>query len=77
MPIWIRDPLAILAADAARGVVVDGSLIVECVAAGTEPSVPCNVFDASQHVVLPGFVNTHHYFYQTLTRSLAPALGRI
>jgi hypothetical protein len=32
MPIWICDPLAILAADAARGVVVDGSLFVECIA---------------------------------------------
>lgn len=26
--------------------------------------------DCSDHVVLPGFVNTHHHFYQTLTRNI-------
>jgi len=25
--------------------------------------------DCSRHVVIPGFVNTHHHFYQTLTRN--------
>jgi cytosine/adenosine deaminase-related metal-dependent hydrolase len=28
------------------------------------------IIDASSHVVLPGLVNTHHHFYQTLTRAL-------
>jgi 8-oxoguanine deaminase len=26
--------------------------------------------DCSRHVVLPGFVNTHHHYFQTLTRNL-------
>jgi cytosine/adenosine deaminase-related metal-dependent hydrolase len=28
------------------------------------------LIDCSTHVVVPGFVNTHHHFYQTLTRNL-------
>ncbi len=28
------------------------------------------IIDCSTHVVVPGFVNTHHHFYQTLTRNL-------
>ncbi|MCK5198288.1 MAG: 8-oxoguanine deaminase, partial [Spirochaetales bacterium] len=28
------------------------------------------VIDCSTHVIVPGFVNTHHHFYQTLTRNL-------
>ncbi len=27
------------------------------------------IINCSSHVVLPGFVNTHHHFYQTLTRN--------
>jgi cytosine/adenosine deaminase-related metal-dependent hydrolase len=28
------------------------------------------IIDCSRHVVVPGFVNTHHHFYQTLTRNI-------
>ena len=28
------------------------------------------IIDCASHVVLPGFVNTHHHFYQTLTRNI-------
>jgi cytosine/adenosine deaminase-related metal-dependent hydrolase len=34
------------------------------------PPAGAKVLDASRHVVLPGLVNTHHHFYQTLTRAL-------
>ncbi|MCA9999887.1 MAG: amidohydrolase family protein, partial [Anaerolineales bacterium] len=30
------------------------------------------VIDATDKVVLPGLVNTHHHLYQTLTRAMAP-----
>ncbi|MCO5207796.1 MAG: 8-oxoguanine deaminase [Anaerolineae bacterium] len=33
------------------------------------------IIDASDKVILPGLVNTHHHFYQTLTRALAPDSG--
>ena len=77
MRLWIRDPLAILAPGAERGLVVDGARIVELVPAGAEPRQPVSaVFNAREHVVLPGLVNTHHHFYQTLTRAVRSALNK-
>jgi 8-oxoguanine deaminase len=77
MSIWIRDPLAVLARGAERGFVVDGTRIVALVPAGAEPRQPVSeVFDAREHVVLPGLVNTHHHFYQTLTRAVRSALDK-
>ena len=75
--LWIKDPLAILADGAERGVVVRDGRIVELVAAGREPRAPAvKTFDAGAHVVLPGLINTHHHFYQTLTRAVPAALDR-
>ncbi|MBT3263151.1 MAG: 8-oxoguanine deaminase, partial [Acidiferrobacteraceae bacterium] len=75
--LWIQDPLAIFAQDATRGVVIEGHRIAELIATGQKPLQPVDaIFDASNHVVLPGLINTHHHFYQTLTRALAPALGK-
>src|SRR5947209_529197 len=74
--LWIRDPLAILAENAARGIVVRGGRIVELVGGGAEPRTPdCAIFGAGRHVVLPGLINTHHHFYQTLTRATPAALN--
>jgi 8-oxoguanine deaminase len=70
MRLWIKDPLAILAEGAERGIVVEGAHIVECVARGRLPATPADaIFDASRHVALPGLINAHHHFYQTLTRA--------
>lgn len=75
--LWIRHPLACSDARAAGGVVVQGTRILEAVPAGGQPSHPVDgVFDASRHVLLPGLVNTHHHFYQTLTRAYSPALNK-
>jgi 8-oxoguanine deaminase len=77
MRLWIKDPLAILAADAERGIVVDGAEIVECIGRGAAPAHGWDAtFDASRHVVLPGLVNAHHHFYQTLTRAHPAGEGK-
>src|ERR1700732_1448441 len=74
--IWIKDPLAILADGAGRGIVVQNGKIVELVQAGGQPTTSAVFFEAGDHVVLPGLINTHHHFYQTLTRALPAALDR-
>ena len=77
MRTWIKDPLAILAETAERGIVVEDGRIAETVPRGDEPRAPVDaVFDASRHVVLPGLVNAHHHFYQTLTRAHPAAINR-
>ena len=77
---WIRHPAAVFTAndlDAAGGIVVRGDRIVELVGTGGEPATPAaTVFDASRKVLLPGLINGHHHFYQTLTRAYPPALNK-
>ncbi len=81
MATWLKHPLAIFADDAgddaAGGVVIDGNKIIECVPAGATPATPdVQVFDASKHVILPGLINTHHHYYQTLTRAVPAAQNK-
>lgn len=57
-----------------RGVdiLVEGNRIKK-IGAGLDIPPGTVTIDASRHVVLPGLVNTHHHFYQTLTRNLPGA----
>ena len=77
--LWIKNPRAVFTAnsqDASAGVVIEGAVIRELIPAGGEPSMPCDaVFDARDLVLLPGLINTHHHFYQTLTRAWAPVVN--
>ncbi len=80
-PLWIKDPLAILAKGAENGLVVDGGVIIALVGAGQTPSghdqgTVYDIYDASDQVILPGLVNTHHHFYQTLTRAHSSAINK-
>lgn len=77
MRVWIKDPMAISVDGAARGLVTEGGRIAELVPAGKEPVAPVDaIFDASRHVVIPGLVNTHHHFFQTLTRAHPAAINK-
>jgi len=75
--IWIKNPLAILAKNADGGIVIEGTKIVELVPKGANPTLNVDeVYDAKDSVVIPGLINTHHHFYQTLTRAYPSALNK-
>src|ERR1700735_4194249 len=76
MRTWIKDPCAIFADGAERGLVVEGTRIAALVGRGATPERIDATFDASLHVVLPGLVNAHHHFYQTLTRAHPSAINK-
>lgn len=77
MRLFIKDPLAVLGEGAERGIVVEDGKIVELVSRGQQISQKADhVFDASRHVVIPGLINTHHHFFQTLTRAHPAAINK-
>jgi len=55
------------------GLFVRDGFIEQAGATAELPGTADEVLDLSGHVLLPGLVNTHHHFYQTLTRALPAA----
>lgn len=78
--IWIKNPLDIFTAnqkDARGGLVIQGTQIIELVGLNQTPNHQIDYqIDASQHVITPGLINSHHHFYQTLTRAYPGALNK-
>ena len=78
--LWIKNPLSIFIIsnhDAKGGIVIEGDKIVELIPAGRSPSLPVDqTFNANQYIILPGLINTHHHFYQTLSRAFIDAQNK-
>ena len=55
------------------GLFVRRGLIEKVAPASELPATADEVLDLKGHVLLPGLVNTHHHFYQTLTRAVPAA----
>jgi cytosine/adenosine deaminase-related metal-dependent hydrolase len=75
----IKHATILVTMDDRRREITDGGLFVrdgfiEKVGPTSElPSQANEVLDLSGYIILPGLVNTHHHFYQTLTRAVPAA----
>ena len=78
MRTWIKDPVATWTGNelqAPKGVIVEDSTIIELVI--DEPASTWDIIhEASDCVLIPGLINCHHHFFQTLTRALPVALNK-
>jgi 8-oxoguanine deaminase len=78
--IWLKSPAAIFTAnsmDAGNGLLIQGKQIIELVASGQRPKMAyLQYIDCSGLIITPGLINTHHHFYQTLTRCVPGALNK-
>jgi 8-oxoguanine deaminase len=77
--VLIRHATLLVTMDAQRREIADGAVfardgVIEAVGASAQlPPTADEVIDARGQVVVPGLVNTHHHFYQTLTRAVPAA----
>jgi len=75
----IKNARIVLTMDETRNEIVDGAVfiranVIEQVGKSADlPSTADEVIDATNHVVMPGLINTHHHMYQSLTRVIPAA----
>jgi 8-oxoguanine deaminase len=75
----IKNAKILVTMDDQRREIEDGGLFIEdgfIQQAGPSSQLPGSadeVLDLRDHLVLPGLINTHHHFYQTLTRAVPAA----
>jgi len=55
------------------GLFIRDGFIEKVGASGELPEMADEVLDLAGHIVFPGLINTHHHFYQTLTRAVPAA----
>ena len=73
----IKNSTVLVTMDETRREIPAGGLfirdnVIEQVGSTNElPTTADTILDLTDHVILPGFVNTHHHLYQTLTRAFA------
>lgn len=77
-----KNALIVATMDDERREIPDGAIfvrdnVIEQVGPRADlPQTADEVLDLSGHVVIPGLVNTHHHFYQTLTRAVPDAQNK-
>jgi cytosine/adenosine deaminase-related metal-dependent hydrolase len=75
----LRHATVLVTMDDERREIPDGGLLIRdnviaMVGPTSElPSTADEVYDLTDHILLPGLVNTHHHYYQTLTRAVPAA----
>ncbi len=83
----LKNATMLVTMDADRREIPNGAVVYRDNAihwVGATPDIPASyldqadeTIDASGKIVLPGFVNTHHHFYQTLTRVVPAAQNAV
>ena len=74
-----RHATVLVTMDDQRREIPDGGLFIrdgfieQVGATATLPESADEILDLSGHIVAPGLINTHHHFYQTLTRAVPAA----
>ena len=75
----VKHAQVLVTMDGTRREIADGGLYIvdgfisEVGETHTLPETADEVLDLRGHLVMPGFINTHHHFYQTLTRAVPGA----